>query len=354
MESKRILKLKYGGIAKKSDFPKDFEALEEKAKEFHPINESTQKFQFIDENTNMEIRHQEDFDLMSREYENEKIIKISINVVDKPNEINEPNFSVSNLSIKKNEDEIMSINNNLDDLKIEEPDDKMKREINQIVDNKIQNLKENIAEDIFKSIKIQLSKNEQMNAKEKNNIIHKGIKCNNCGMENIEGTRYKCINCPEFNLCEKCEENCEHIVNHIFLKIRRPIQDKILNNKIKNFSYKNGDYNYSIEDKIFNFPLNCKENDSITKQIIITNNGFEEWINGAIFKCLPESELKGEDYKIEQSIKINENINVDIIFNNIKKDLATFKDEYDVYYQMFNENEEAFGNITHFKVIFKD
>ena len=74
----------------------------------------------------------------------EKIIKISINVVDKPNEINEPNFSVSNLSIKKNEDEIMSINNNLDDLKIEEPDDKMKREINQIVDNKIQNLKENI------------------------------------------------------------------------------------------------------------------------------------------------------------------------------------------------------------------
>ena len=61
MESKRILKLKYGGIAKKSDFPKDFEALEEKAKEFHPINESTQKFQFIDENTNREILHQEDF-----------------------------------------------------------------------------------------------------------------------------------------------------------------------------------------------------------------------------------------------------------------------------------------------------
>ena len=357
MESKRILKLKYGGIAKKSDFPNDFEALEEKAKEFHPINESTQRYQFIEENTNREVRHQEDFALMSQEYEKEKIIKISINVVDKPIEISEPNFSVSNLSIKKNEDELMSINNNLDDLKIEEPEDKMKREINQIVDNKIQNLKENIAQDIFQSIKIQLSKNEQNIIKEKNNknnIIHKGVKCNNCGMENIEGTRYKCINCPDYNLCEKCEANFDHITNHIFLKIRRPIQDKILNNKIKNFSYKNGDYNYLIEDKILPFSINSKENDTISRQIMITNNGFEDWINGALFKCLPESELKGEDYKIEQGVKTNETTNVDIIFNNIKKDLATFKDEYDVYYQMFNENEEAFGNITHFKVIFKD
>jgi len=354
MDSKRILKLKFGGIAKKSDFPNDFEALEEKAKEFHPINENTQKYQFIEENKNREVRHQEDFALMSKEYEKEKIIKISINVIDKPMEIPEPNFSCSNISIKKNEDEIISINNNLEDLKIEEPDDKMKREIKEIVDNKIQNLKEDIAQDIFQSIKIQLSKNEQNIMNEMNNIKHIGIKCNNCGMENIEGIRYKCINCPDFNLCEKCEANSEHSTSHIFLKIRRPIKDKDFNNKIKNFTYKNGDYNYSIDDKIFNFFISNKENDSLVKQITIVNNGFEDWNNGALFKCLPESELKGKDYKIEKSVKTNESITVDIIFDEIKKDLATFKDEYDVYYQMFNENEEAFGNITHFKVIFKD
>ena len=354
MDSKRILKLKFGGIAKKSDFPNDFEALEEKAKEFHPINENTQKYQFIEENKNREVRHQEDFALMSKEYEKEKIIKISINVIDKPMEIQEPNFSCSNISIKKNEDEIISINNNLEDLKIEEPDDKMKREIKEIVDNKIQNLKEDIAQDIFQSIKIQLSKNEQNIMNEMNNIKHIGIKCNNCGMENIEGIRYKCINCPDFNLCEKCEANSEHSTSHIFLKIRRPIKDKDFNNKIKNFTYKNGDYNYSIDDKIFNFFISNKENDSLVKQINIVNSGFEDWNNGALFKCLPESELKGKDYKIEKSVKTNKTITVDIIFDEIKKDLATFKDEYDVYYQMFNENEEAFGNITHFKVIFKD
>ena len=355
MESKRILKLKYNGVAKKSDFPADFESLEEKAKEFKPINENAQRYQFIEENTNREIRNQEDFNLMSEEYQNDKIVKISINIIDKPLEISEPNFSQSEISIRKAEDEILSINNNFEESKIEEPDEKMKREIKEIVNNKMKNLEENIAQDIFQSIKTQLSKNEQniLNEKNSNKIIHI-YKCNNCGKENIEGIRYKCTNCPDYNLCEKCESNSEHIPSHVLLKIRRPIQDKNLNYKIKNFTYKNSVFNYSINEKTFIFSFSDKENDNLVRQISLTNSGFEEWQSGNVFKCLPDSELKGKDYKIEQGLNINETINIEIIFQNFKKDLNTFKDEYDVYYQMFNGNEEAFGNITHFKVIFKE
>ena len=355
MESKRILKLKYNGVAKKSDFPADFESLEEKAKEFKPINENNQRYQFIEENTNREIRNQEDFNLMSEEYKNDKIVKISINIIDKPLEISEPNFSQSEISIRKAEDEILSINNNFEESKIEEPDEKMKREIKEIVNNKMKNLEENIAQDIFQSIKTQLSKNEQniLNEKNSNKIIHI-YKCNNCGKENIEGIRYKCTNCPDYNLCEKCESNSEHIPSHILLKIRRPIQDKNLNYKIKNFTYKNSVFNYSINEKTFIFSFSDKENDNLVRQISLTNSGFEEWQSGNVFKCLPDSELKGKDYKIEQGLNINETINIEIIFQDFKKDLNTFKDEYDVYYQMFNGNEEAFGNITHFKVIFKE
>ena len=355
MESKRILKLKYNGVAKKSDFPADFESLEEKAKEFKPINENNQRYQFIEENTNREIRNQEDFNLMSEEYQNDKIVKISINIIDKPLEISEPNFSQSEISIRKAEDEILSINNNFEESKIEEPDEKMKREIKEIVNNKMKNLEENIAQDIFQSIKTQLSKNEQniLNEKNSNKIIHI-YKCNNCGKENIEGIRYKCTNCPDYNLCEKCESNSEHIPSHVLLKIRRPIQDKNLNYKIKNFTYKNSVFNYSINEKTFIFSFSDKENDNLVRQISLTNSGFEEWQSGNVFKCLPDSELKGKDYKIEQGLNINETINIEIIFQNFKKDLNTFKDEYDVYYQMFNGNEEAFGNITHFKVIFKE
>ena len=355
MELKRILKLKYNGVAKKSDFPADFESLEEKAKEFKPINENNQRYQFIEENTNREIRNQEDFNLMSEEYQNDKIVKISINIIDKPLEISEPNFSQSEISIRKAEDEILSINNNFEESKIEEPDEKMKREIKEIVNNKIKNLEENIAQDIFQSIKTQLSKNEQniLNEKNSNKIIHI-YKCNNCGKENIEGIRYKCTNCPDYNLCEKCESNSEHIPSHVLLKIRRPIQDKNLNYKIKNFTYKNSVFNYSINEKTFIFSFSDKENDNLVRQISLTNSGFEEWQRGNVFKCLPDSELKGKDYIIEQGLNINETINIEIIFQNFKKDLNTFKDEYDVYYQMFNGNEEAFGNITHFKVIFKE
>ena len=355
MELKRILKLKYNGVAKKSDFPADFESLEEKAKEFKPINENNQRYQFIEENTNREIRNQEDFNLMSEEYQNDKIVKISINIIDKPLEISEPNFSQSEISIRKAEDEILSINNNFEESKIEEPDEKMKREIKEIVNNKMKNLEENIAQDIFQSIKTQLSKNEQniLNEKNSNKIIHI-YKCNNCGKENIEGIRYKCTNCPDYNLCEKCESNSEHIPSHILLKIRRPIQDKNLNYKIKNFTYKNSVFNYSINEKTFIFSFSDKENDNLVRQISLTNSGFEEWQRGNVFKCLPDSELKGKDYIIEQGLNINETINIEIIFQDFKKDLNTFKDEYDVYYQMFNGNEEAFGNITHFKVIFKE
>ena len=146
MELKRILKLKKsGGIAKKSDFPNSFSELKEKAKEFVPINEGIQKYQFIEENANREIRHQEDFDLMNKEYEKEKIIKISVNVIDKP--LDEQNLSFSNVSCKKSEEEVISINNNIDlgDIKIEEPEEKMKREIQEIVNNKMKNLEERIA-----------------------------------------------------------------------------------------------------------------------------------------------------------------------------------------------------------------
>ena len=246
-------------------------------------------------------------------------------------------------------------------MKIEEPEDKMKREIQEIVNNKMKNLEENIAQDIFKSIKLQLSKSEQkIEEKNKNifnvstNYTHFGIKCNNCEIENIQGIIYKCTTCPDFNLCEKCESEVGHILNHILVKIRRPNLNDDLDEKIKmhNYSYKNGEYNYLVDDTNIIFSFGNKESDNLVRQIPLTNIGFQDWKKGAIFKCLPDSELKGKDIIIENEVKKNGSIYVEIIFEDFKKDLMISKDEYDVYYQMFNSEDEAFGNITKFKVIF--
>lgn len=57
-------------------------------------------------------------------------------------------------------------------------------------------------------------------------VVHRAI-CDNC-RKYIAGIRYKCINCPDYDLCEPCEElfgkqEGIHPQDHVFLKIRRPI-----------------------------------------------------------------------------------------------------------------------------------
>lgn len=49
-------------------------------------------------------------------------------------------------------------------------------------------------------------------------IIHKGVTCDGCATNDIEGARYKCAVCANFDFCEKCEASTMHV--HPFLKIR--------------------------------------------------------------------------------------------------------------------------------------
>ena len=60
---------------------------------------------------------------------------------------------------------------------------------------------------------------------EKKGNQHKGITCDGCGWQDIEGIRYKCAVCADFDFCEKCEGSTEHA--HPFLKIRTVEQTPI-------------------------------------------------------------------------------------------------------------------------------
>ena len=67
-------------------------------------------------------------------------------------------------------------------------------------------------------------KDEKGNGDKEENkeIVHNGIKCNICGNENIEGIRYLCGICDDFNLCQECEKVNGQGHNHPLLKIRNP------------------------------------------------------------------------------------------------------------------------------------
>mmetsp|Transcript_25818 Transcript_25818/g.29492 ORF Transcript_25818/g.29492 Transcript_25818/m.29492 type:complete len:1017 (+) Transcript_25818:302-3352(+) len=51
-------------------------------------------------------------------------------------------------------------------------------------------------------------------------VVHQYVTCDECDAHNIEGIRYKCAICRDFDLCEKCEVTSSH--DHPFLKIRKP------------------------------------------------------------------------------------------------------------------------------------
>ena len=359
MEKKRIIKLRTSqGLAKRIDFPKDFKDLIEKTRSFLPIDENSKQYQFLDEKENKEIRNQEDFELMSKLYENEKTIKILVNILEKEETIEEVAISHIFSEKKFNEEETINLNLEVDDKKNEEPEDKIKNDIKELVRNKMKDLEDNIVQDIYKSIKMQMNLNEgkKIDNLNQNEIIHHNITCNNCGMENIKGIRFRCLQCQNFNLCNNCEQNCEHSPDHILIKIRKPLKEESellfkLNGDLK---YKNSEYNYTTNIKDIKFNMDNKESDILMQQITLKNNGNEPWKSGALFKCLPDSQIKGNDFKIECKVNKEATVNIEIIFDNFKEKLIDSVNEYFVYYQMFNSNNEAFGNITKFRVIFQN
>ena len=73
-----------------------------------------------------------------------------------------------------------------------------------------------------------------------NSEIHEGVKCDSCGKENITGIRYKCMECPNYDICESCMakprgttiqstasvEDRGHTNDHMLLKVSKWSQTK--------------------------------------------------------------------------------------------------------------------------------
>jgi Ca2+-binding EF-hand superfamily protein len=53
-------------------------------------------------------------------------------------------------------------------------------------------------------------------------FLHRGFRCDSCGTTPIRGTRWKCANCVDLDLCNDCHATCMHNRNHIFYEIRIP------------------------------------------------------------------------------------------------------------------------------------
>ena len=52
--------------------------------------------------------------------------------------------------------------------------------------------------------------------------IHRGVTCNSCDAKPIRGVRWRCANCPDYDLCSDCEAINIHPRTHIFYKVKIP------------------------------------------------------------------------------------------------------------------------------------
>ena len=52
--------------------------------------------------------------------------------------------------------------------------------------------------------------------------IHRGVSCDSCDVKPIRGIRWRCANCPDYDLCSDCEAVNDHPVTHIFYKVKVP------------------------------------------------------------------------------------------------------------------------------------
>ncbi|RHZ77387.1 hypothetical protein Glove_180g23 [Diversispora epigaea] len=81
---------------------------------------------------------------------------------------------------------------------------------------------------------------------------HPGIRCDGCG-KSINGVRFKCGNCADFDFCGNCEAspNNKHDPNHVFIKFKRPVPSPISSTKplLHNFYSRPEPKNYQKENR---------------------------------------------------------------------------------------------------------
>ena len=164
---------------------------------------------------------------------------------------------------------------------------------------------------------------------------HKNIKCEKCLTQPIIGVRYKCSQCDNYNLCEKCEEeNNEqsfHDEEHNFIKIRKPIDDsKEPEEKIYSFDCQNI---LLLNEYIYEGTEHCEIN------IILKNNGNVKWPKKKTKLIFDESSQNKEGDIILEPQKVGEEKGYKVKFEN----LGNLKVGEYKSYLLFNVNGKNYG-----------
>ena len=325
MKNSKTIKLKpdFVGFSRKIKAPEDFESLMTYIEMNFQNKDPNKIFRITDLKTNKIIKDKDDFDCLILENYTENEIKLLISLIDKPI-IPEYQEERNNICFKSNL--ILPKQVELTE------EEQIKQKIREMVQTKLKILEKSIIDDISKEINPI--------------IIHKGINCSICGKKDIVGIRYKCTICPNFNLCENCEENTEHDDNHVLLKIKEPIlSEKNLEEKIQS-TIIIPEIDFEVEPTEFNFKASNLIN---IQTVTLTNTTNFIWKKKTKFICIKKnSNLIGNDIILEEEIKPGNYTNIEIVYENMEK--VKQNNEYYSFFKLIDENNKQIGKIHTFKI----
>ena len=347
MSKVRYLKIKLEdfNLNKTILIPSSFSELLEKINLIKPNNDPNKLYQIYDVKLGKIINNQSDYQLFNSQHLSENKITLIIKLIEKNNINIIPDYQPESSSLffesciipkqeeKEKEKEKEEEKNEEKEKELTE-EEKIKESIRLLVQSQLKIFENNILNEI--------NNNSQP--------IHKGIKCNKCGMKDIKGIRYKCSTCLNYNLCEKCEDISAHDENHVFVKIKEPIfEENKLNEKInssmlkfsKNFDNNNNDY--ITEPNVFHFRKNNLIN---VQRITLKNNGNIVWKKGFIFKCIKEkSNLILNDVIFEVDVNPKDSINLELLY---EKEIDFDKKEFYSSYILIDDKNNQIGSIHEF------
>ena len=329
------------------------------------------------ENINEDLLNSEKEKLERKKRLNEKIKeKVQNDLINSKNEHQiqneDKNDIIDNIPLSDNFNKMLSSTK-------DEYSNELKREMTNYIENEVKKLKDDIVKKTLEKNEILISNYiEKLNKLEEErkskyqteiskyskfsmsncNTVHIGIKCENCGKNPIQGIRYKCTICNNYNLCENCEElnSIEkfHSQDHDFIRMRNErknnqIQKQNLNN---NDNLNNENYNIfqNNEENIINYNYECLtknptvEIDVGTKQInyefIIKCSNSLPWIKGTKLVCNKmHSNIICHDIELPE-LQIGQQTKVCCQFNNLDNlDVGKHKTIYEFYV-----NDKLYGN----------
>ena len=231
-----------------------------------------------------------------------------------PNKINVNNNILDELNPKDYENTLQSIN--MDAQKaiqekmakfIEEEYEKMKKQliektlkqnqeilntyINQLstIDKERQSVFHNEMSKVIQQSQSQIKNN--MNMSMSVSSIHSNVKCELCHQQPIVGIRYKCSVCPNYNLCEACEEKNYELKTHPhdFIRMRDPVIEKakIVPQNSENEGFQlipsdnsNQKFSFEVLNKNLNFTMNQGKEKILQVRIVLQNNYGMSWNRG--------------------------------------------------------------------------